>query len=142
MNILRLPTESCSLRGSQLACATKEGFALIEYSEEDNGVKKAYLKYLARPLEHDPRRSEAQRFNDGACDAMGRFFAGTLTMESREPPDYKGQLWCYDPRTGEAKLVDDDILVCAANCVNAGLQADDQAQESNGLGWSADNKTL
>lgn len=88
----------------QLACATKRGFAVIEY---DNGGQPK-LNYLARPLKDNPRREQAQRFNDGACDVKGRFFAGTLV--SHDPP-FNGQLWCYDPVIGEAKLVDDDVTV-------------------------------
>ncbi|KAF8319926.1 hypothetical protein DL93DRAFT_2108007 [Clavulina sp. PMI_390] len=100
-----------------LACATASGFAMIQPGS--NG--RPALHHFCKPLEGDPERARVQRFNDGACDAKGRFFAGTL--ESADPP-YNGQLWCYDPLLDEAKLVDDDI------------------RESNGLGWSADNKTL
>lgn len=85
-------------------CAAKNGFAVI-----DDVEGKPTLNYLARPLDHDPERSRAQRFNDGACDAKGRFFAGTLSMSSNSP--YIGQLWCYDPSIGQAKLIDDDVLV-------------------------------
>lgn len=62
------------------------------------------------PTRTRPRPENAQRFNDGACDARGRFFAGTL--ETLDPP-YAGQLWCFDPLVGEgkARLVDGDIHV-------------------------------
>lgn len=97
------PRRSCAI--CQLACAAKRGFAIIKYVDQQ-----PTLKYLSRPLEHDPDRENAQRFNDGACDARGRFFAGTL--ETLDPP-YAGQLWCFDPLVGEgkARLVDGDIHV-------------------------------
>lgn len=89
---------------NSLCVQPKNGFAVI-----DDVEGKPTLNYLARPLDHDPERSRAQRFNDGACDAKGRFFAGTLSMSSNSP--YIGQLWCYDPSIGQAKLIDDDVLV-------------------------------
>ena len=76
--------------------------------ESDTSTGKPTLRYLATPL--DPAIEPYVRFNDGACDSRGRFFAGTL--QSEDPP-IGGQLWCYDPAEGKARLVDDDgIAVC------------------------------
>jgi sugar lactone lactonase YvrE len=71
-------------------------------------IRKGKLDFLAQPL--DPQRQKYQRFNDGACDPMGRFFAGTLRTLN---PPLSGQLWMYDPNVegGKAILVDDDIEV-------------------------------
>ena len=41
--------------------------------------------------------------NDGACDADGRFFAGTICNKEHNIP---GQLYCYDPSIGTTTLVD------------------------------------
>lgn len=111
---------------SQLACVTKTGFAVItsdpsQPSQVDKldgatgtAIRKGRFEHLARPLASDPARQDAQRFNDGACDPKGRFFAGTLrTLE----PKYDGQLWMYDPnienKRERLRLVDDDVEVSA-----------------------------
>jgi sugar lactone lactonase YvrE len=60
------------------------------------------------------------RFNDGACDAMGRFFAGTLTRELRQGA---GALYRLDP-DGSIRTVLEGVT------------------ESNGLGWSPDGSTF
>jgi len=100
-----------------LACAAERGFAVIE---PNSSAGKPTLRYLAKPL--DPSVEPYVRFNDGACDSRGRFFAGTLRSED---PPIGGQLWCYDPAKGKTHLVDDVDIT-----------------DSNGLGWSEDEKTL
>lgn len=65
---------------------------------------------------YDPAK---ERFNDGKADAHGRFWVGTI-YEPRDAP--KASLYCYSRRRLER--VGGDITV------------------SNGLGWSADAKTL
>ncbi len=70
---------------------------------------------------HDPRTT---RFNDGKCDPLGRFWAGTLY----EPRDARNAaLYCLDVRGGRAPLLEH--------------MAGD-ATVGNGLAWSADRKTL
>ncbi|KAG8219879.1 SMP-30/Gluconolaconase/LRE-like region-domain-containing protein [Butyriboletus roseoflavus] len=60
------------------------------------------LRYLCKPLpEH---HAHHVRFNDGACDRNGRFFAGTIHSKDQGIP---GQLWMYDPGTSECKVVDE-----------------------------------
>jgi sugar lactone lactonase YvrE len=60
------------------------------------------------------------RFNDGRCDALGRFWVGTLDLEEKKPI---GGLYCLE-RDQVFKLMEKDYVV------------------SNGLGWSLDNRTL
>jgi sugar lactone lactonase YvrE len=60
------------------------------------------------------------RFNDGKCDAKGRFWAGTMSMDG-EPG--KGALYCIEPDHTVRKMVESVNL-------------------SNGLAWSPDNTVL
>lgn len=70
---------------------------------------------------HDPRTT---RFNDGKCDPLGRFWAGTIY----EPRDAReAALYCLDGRAGHASA-----LVRMAGGATVG----------NGLAWSADSQTL
>lgn len=69
---------------------------------------------------HDPRTT---RFNDGKCDPLGRFWAGTIY----EPRDAReAALYCLDGRAHPPALV---------------RMAGD-ATVGNGLAWSADSQTL
>jgi sugar lactone lactonase YvrE len=60
------------------------------------------------------------RFNDGRTDPSGRFWAGTMSDESRLPT---GALYCLDADRSCRRVVDDVIL-------------------SNGLCWSPDGATM
>ncbi|PPQ88653.1 hypothetical protein CVT25_010229 [Psilocybe cyanescens] len=71
------------------------------------------ISYLYKPLSSE--YTPFTRFNDGGCDSKGRFFAGTLYNKEEGIP---GQLYKYDPATSSCKI------------------------DSNGLGWSADEKTF
>ena len=60
------------------------------------------------------------RFNDGKPDPRGRLFAGTIAYDGS---DKKAALWRIEPDLTFAKLID-------------------QVGNSNGLGWSPDEKTF
>jgi sugar lactone lactonase YvrE len=60
------------------------------------------------------------RFNDGKPDPRGRLFAGTIAYDGL---DKKAALWRIEPDLSFTKLID-------------------QAGNSNGLGWSPDEKTF
>ncbi|GHJ88610.1 hypothetical protein NliqN6_5012 [Naganishia liquefaciens] len=60
------------------------------------------------------------RFNDGACDALGRFWVGTMGVQ---PGNRKGQFYRYDV-DGKVTTVKEDV-----GC-------------SNGIGWSPDTKIM
>lgn len=59
------------------------------------------------------------RFNDGKCDASGRFWAGTMEPDGDKPD---GTLYCYEAGVPTAKL---DGIRC-----------------SNGLAWTEDRRTM
>ena len=59
------------------------------------------------------------RFNDGKCDPRGRFLAGTMDMNEKDPT---GSLYSFDGRS-ITKLLSDVTI-------------------SNGMTWSADGKTF
>ncbi|KAH7911958.1 regucalcin [Hygrophoropsis aurantiaca] len=109
-----LPITSLALRrdGKGLACTTAQGFAILEGNSR--------LQHLCKPLPQD--HVPHVRFNDGACDSSGRFFAGSVFSKEQGIP---GQLWMYDPATSECIVVDEGPFT-----------------DSNGLGWSPDGTTL
>lgn len=72
-----------------------------------------------RRLAAPPYDADVERFNDGKCDAQGRFWVGTL-YEPRQPA--LAALYRYD--RGELERQADGITV------------------SNGLGWSPDGRTM
>jgi sugar lactone lactonase YvrE len=59
------------------------------------------------------------RFNDGKCDPVGRFIAGTMAMNEKDP---NGSLYSFDGKHTTRLL--DGVTI------------------SNGLGWSPDHKTF
>jgi len=102
-----------------LACAAEHGFATL--STDSWGPSK--LEYLCKPM--SPLYEQYTRYNDGACDLRGIFWAGILQFKTPEGKRYPGQLWRFDPETNKATMEDDDNIT-----------------DSNAIGWSADNKTM
>lgn len=74
------------------------------------------LDPVADPEEHMPDN----RFNDGKCDAAGRFWAGTMDMNEQR---ISGALYCLD-KDGTVRKVLDAVGI------------------SNGMAWSRDNRTM
>ncbi|KAL1683850.1 hypothetical protein EV122DRAFT_286105 [Schizophyllum commune] len=107
-----------------LACTTQRGFALI-HPASDLQSNRPQLEYLAEPL--PPALLPYTRFNDGACDSRGRYFAGSVFNKARE--EVVGKLYRYDP----ARKGTDEACVV----VDEGPFTD-----SNGLGWSPDERTF
>jgi len=102
-----LPVGALGLRASGgLVVATKNGFAFWD-------THTLSLTFIANP---EPDKPEA-RFNDGAVDRRGRFWAGTLA------PGATSSLYRLDP----------DLTV---HTMETGITA------SNGIGWSPDNRTM
>ena len=100
----------------KLACAAAQGFALI-----DPETKK--LAYIGKVLPEE--HVHHVRFNDGACDSEGRFFAGTI---SSTEPHIPGQLYRFDPRTKSVTLADEEHFTvrvrqsaCSAPHLTTGL---------------------
>ncbi|KAL0951075.1 hypothetical protein HGRIS_007813 [Hohenbuehelia grisea] len=98
--------------GLGLACTAAQGFAVIEGNSQ--------LRYLSRPL--PPDQVSFIRFNDGGCDSSGRYIAGTIYSKEHNIP---GRLYRYDPRDDSCLVLDEGPFT-----------------DSNGLGWSPDEKTL
>ncbi|NIK78700.1 sugar lactone lactonase YvrE [Paenibacillus castaneae] len=93
----------------RVALTTENGFFSLEL---DNGK----LTPIADPERDRPNN----RFNDGKCDAAGRFWAGTMSMDGS---GRSGSLYCLD-LNGNVKTVLGDIAC------------------SNGIAWSLDNKKM
>ena len=87
--------------------ATENGFKTVDLGS-------GALMPLANPEADRP----GNRFNDGKCDRQGRFWAGTLAINT-EPG--AGALWRLDP-DGSVRQMDKGFHV------------------SNGLGWSPDER--
>lgn len=102
-----LPVGSLALRAAGgLALATKNGFAFWQGRGQP-------LRFIADPEAHKPQ----SRFNDGAVDRQGRFWAGTLG----------------DGAANCLYRLDPDL---ALHTMETGVSI------SNGIGWSPDNKTM
>ncbi|KAF8642317.1 hypothetical protein AX16_009587 [Volvariella volvacea WC 439] len=108
------PVSCLVLRRDQpgLACAAARGFAILEGDST--------LRYISEPIA--PEDVPYTRFNDGGCDSKGRFFAGTIYSKEH---GVTGKLYKYDPADGSCEVVDDGPFT-----------------DSNGLGWSPDEKTF
>lgn len=94
--------------GGGLLLAMRSGLWLFDPS-------RGAMRRLAEPP-YDPAH---ERYNDGKCDAAGRFWCGTV-YEPKKPP--LAALYCYD--RGEL------------NRAAAGVTT------SNGLAWSPDGRTM
>lgn len=77
------------------------------------------LEVLQRPERDKPHN----RFNDGAVDRQGRFWAGTMYDGPETATPEAGTLYCLSPDT-------------SCRPMETGLTI------SNGMGWSLDNKTM
>lgn len=95
--------------GGGAVVALRTGFALLDLGS-------GRLDPLGDPEQGRPDN----RFNDGACDRAGRFWAGTLHDDELEP---LGSLYRLDPDLGWHAVLHD--VIC-----------------SNGLGWSPDDRTM
>lgn len=79
-------------RTDVLAVQTRFGLALLS-------LQTGTLKDIAT-LQHSDKRLDAKvRMNDGAIDAKGRWFAGSMALDEEE---HIGRLWCMDEGPSEA----------------------------------------
>ena len=95
-----------------LVMATKNGFAFWD-------PKTQALQFLANPEADKPHT----RFNDGAVDCGGRFWAGTMCGLPEICNDPEGSLYRLDP-DGSISTMETRIFI------------------ANGIGWSPDNKIM
>jgi sugar lactone lactonase YvrE len=115
--VLALAAEGCPVpigaaaprRGGGYVLATEAGF---QRAGPDGRIDGAAIRPDGMPAD--------ARFNDGACDPAGRFWAGTVTRDVR-------------PGAGALYRLDTDGSVSIA------LGA---VTESNGIGWSPDGATM
>ena len=94
-----------------LVMATKKGFA---FWDPQKG-----LHFIADPEADKPHT----RFNDGAVDCQGRFWAGTMCGLPERCSDPEGSLYRLDP-DGSISTMETGIFI------------------ANGTGWSPDNKIM
>jgi sugar lactone lactonase YvrE len=79
---------------------------------------------IPQKVANAPYDSSRIRFNDGKCDAWGRFWVGTA-VDARDRPD--GALYCLHQMSGahpKLHMVESGVMV------------------SNGLAWSPDGRTM
>ncbi len=107
-----LPIGVLAFRASGgLVMATKSGFAFWDTQKG--------LRLIADPEAHKPHT----RFNDGAVDCQGRFWAGTMCGLPEMCKEQEGCLYRLDPDG-------------SVHTMETGLKI------SNGIGWSPDNKLM
>ena len=94
----------------ELVTATARGFAFLDWQTKE-------FDFIADPEADKPHN----RFNDGAVDHIGRFWAGTMNEQDFAVPD--GCLYRLDP-DGSVHEMETGLTV------------------SNGLGWSPDKQTM
>ena len=95
-----------------LVMATKNGFAFWD-------PKTQALQFLANPEADKPHT----RFNDGAVDSQGRFWAGTMCGLPEICSAPEGSLYRLDP-DGSISTMETGIFI------------------ANGIGWSPDDKIM
>jgi sugar lactone lactonase YvrE len=123
---------TAALDGDRLALTGEQHFdvpmcAIAPRADEDGWIAAAgdgialvrgeALEWLARPEEG---AGGATRMNDGACDAAGRFWAGSMAYDNTPGA---GSLYRVDP-SGHCEQVLDGLTI------------------ANGIGWSPDGRTL
>lgn len=89
--------------------ALESGFSFIDLDNE-------ITKHIDDPEKHLP----GNRFNEGKCDPLGRFWAGTLPLSEDNPA---GSLYTLHPDLSVEKKIENVSI-------------------SNGMAWSLDNKTF
>ncbi len=93
---------------SELVATSGRGFYLVDFPSSSR------LGFEVK--EWDPRN----RFNDGKCDALGRYWAGTMNLEEKYPT---GGLYVLDLDMGYRTAITGTTI-------------------SNGMAWSLDNKVF
>lgn len=96
--------------GAGLAVTLRRGLALFDPA----------TRALAR-LDEPERERTGNRFNDGKCDARGRFWGGSMDFAVREPT---GALYCFDAAGHAKRAIDLGWIV------------------TNGPTWSLDGRTM
>lgn len=88
--------------------ALKTGFAFVD-------IDKNIIEHIA-----NPEQNSANRFNDGKCDAAGRFWAGTMALNEEES---SGNLYVMETDLSVKKKIESVTI-------------------SNGIAWNADGTVM
>ncbi|OJJ44565.1 hypothetical protein ASPZODRAFT_134646 [Penicilliopsis zonata CBS 506.65] len=102
---------------NKIAVGAKQGFAL---ANRETGE----LTFLRKAWdENDVRSFERMRFNDGAVDSHGRFWAGAMNDPKVQQPKDEGVLFRLDPDLSLHRMVEKLTI-------------------PNGIGWNAKDDTM
>lgn len=96
-------------RSGNAVVAMHNGFYFLDLEE-------GQLNFISDPESDKPNN----RFNDGKCDIHGRFLAGTMPLDEKDPV---GSLYCLEIDHSVRKLIGDVTI-------------------SNGIAWSPDSKIM
>jgi len=96
----------------RLIMATRRGFVLYD-------LKTDLFTFLDNPIAGNP----LLRFNDGATDRQGRFWAGTMLIDNSQDTKGAGSLYRLDP-DGSLHEMEHDLII------------------PNGINWSPDQRTM
>ncbi|WP_419891974.1 SMP-30/gluconolactonase/LRE family protein [Paenibacillus xylanexedens] len=96
-------------RGDEVVVALRSGFHTYHL-----------LTSELQAIEDPEQDKDTNRFNDGKCDAKGRFWAGTMSMNNESKA---GSLYCLEQGQPVRTMVQG-------------------VSTSNGLGWSPDRQTM
>ncbi|KAK1142886.1 rRNA-processing protein cgr1 [Aspergillus melleus] len=102
----------------QIVVAAKEGFACVNRNTGD-------LSYISKAweIQNEPEKAARMRFNDGAVDSHGRFWAGSMNDPKVQTPVNEGVLFRLDPDMKLHRMLE-------------------QVTIPNGIGWNLANDTM
>jgi sugar lactone lactonase YvrE len=103
-----LVSSLCVIDENNLITTIRHGFYTVNLKSSNNITKIAEVEV----------NSQDNRFNDGKCDSLGRYWAGTMNMKKSGPT---GSLYKLE---GKIEKILDNLTV------------------SNGLGWNPDNNVM
>ncbi|BEI85084.1 hypothetical protein CcaverHIS002_0504850 [Cutaneotrichosporon cavernicola] len=109
--------------GPGLVAATEAAVVLIDppfpspYTEENS------TRTIIKPLDPAHVDDKLVRFNDGACDAKGRLWIGSMTRPEKRDGTQRGELWRVEPDGTASRFLE-------------------EVGTSNGIDWSPDNTRM
>ncbi len=106
--------------GRRIGAAVPAGDSKFLLALEDGIACHDIESNLTRIVASPEKATRGNRFNDGKCDPVGRFVAGTMSTEGKPGC---GALYSYSG-AGRIETIQDSVSI------------------SNGLAWSADGRTL
>ncbi|GMK55298.1 hypothetical protein CspeluHIS016_0203540 [Cutaneotrichosporon spelunceum] len=93
-------------------------------TEKHSGVTEEHSTHtIAAPLAKEYVDNKLVRFNDGACDARGRLWIGSMTRPERRDGRDRGELWRVGPDGSTTRFLEG-------------------VGTSNGIDWSPDNRLM